>query len=204
MKHSTGPSPTGLHKKQTSLETISGSRLRTPTGLGKWEEPPSRRPQGEKGLQEGAKPEAYMHIWPTTILSFPLPIREGSKQKVGFGPRPMKKMSLPHAQKWPQGGARHLIGKDLHCLDAPPPPKGRSQGHAPSPPAPKAPERGESRKRKGEGRGCNSSSSSHPIARVHETWTMPQQKPPDPGRGLQKVWKHCLSQETPYVVKGPR
>lgn len=49
----------------------------------------------------------------------------------------MKKMSLPHTQKWPQGGARRLIGKDLLQLEAPPPPRGRSQGHAPSPQLPK-------------------------------------------------------------------
>lgn len=49
----------------------------------------------------------------------------------------MKKMSLPHTQKWPQGGAQRLIGRDLLQLDAPPSTRGRSQGHAPSPQLPK-------------------------------------------------------------------
>ena len=62
----------------------------------------------------------------------------GSDWEVGFGTRPMKKMSLPHTEKWPQGGAWRLIGKDLLQLEAPPPPRGRSQGHAPSPQLPKS------------------------------------------------------------------
>lgn len=119
LKRKTETSPTWLHENQTSLQTISGTHPQDPgaqdpyTGLqeGGGHLPPSQRPGRDKGLQQRVKLSAYGFPTTPSQRTYPPPSarQEEIRREVGFRTRPMKKMSLPHTQKWPQGGARRLL-----------------------------------------------------------------------------------------------
>lgn len=127
----------------------------------------------ERKRQKGVNPLPSLPHTPFPGQILPPLARAGFDGEGGLETRPMKKMSLPHTQKWPQGGAQRLIGKDILSSMPPHRPEG---GHRGMPHPPSSQRGGESRDRKlgwgwGVPEGTNSSSSSNPNSRVHETWT---------------------------------
>lgn len=128
--------PTGhtwLHKNHTLRDTVSGIKVRDPQkGLreGGESSPTFTNARVKGSITSPSQPKDSSHTPSAGVGGWP-------NGTVGFETRPMKKMSLPHTQKWPQGGARSLIEKNLLQARGPTTPRGRSQGHTLRPQFPK-------------------------------------------------------------------
>lgn len=120
-RHYRQTSPNGLETQQPqpsthgcTRTTLSGNRFRD-KGWG-----PSNAASG-RGRSSPTFTNARVKGFITSLSqrksSSPPPqprsgVGGSSNGTVGFETRPMKKMFLPHTQKWPQGGARRLIEKN--------------------------------------------------------------------------------------------